>query len=723
MSTDKPGFFEELTRRHVWRVAIAYVVAGWLLVQVATQVFPFFRIPDWSVRLVVVLIVLGFPVAIAFAWVFELTPEGIRRTAPADSPEARAPQTHRSVGQKLNAITVAMLVLAVAFLGWRLYEVRRAPPPVAAAAAAMPAIPAAATPSAPAAQTVPAKSIAVLPFENLNVDQKDAYFVAGMQDLILTKLADIGDLKVISRTSTEKYKSHPDNLKTIGEQLGVATILEGSVQKAGDQVLINVQLIDTRSDSHIWAQSYTRTLDNVFNVEGDVAGKIAAALNAKLSPAQSAQLAAVPTTNKAAYDAFLRAEYQANQGTTNYDTASMKAAIPLYQQAVEEDPDFALAWAQLSYTESELAWFGGGGHSPKQLIQQARADAEHALRINSDLAAAHRAMGYSDYWGRGDYTAALSAFAAALKLNPNDADTLAARGYVERRQGRTDAAIVSLGNAIALDPRNSALAFELGITYMQASRYDDAKGAFQRALALDPHNINAVAGYSSAILYSTGDASHALAAMHGDDPHLQLNRVMLLTFQRKYKQAFALLDSIPDTADNFNASLSGPKSQQQADLYRLMGDMAHARPLYAQSLAWLRAKLETTQGINQAFVWENIADAQLGLGQTSAGLDAVAKSLQIVGQHTDRTYGAELMEYAASLYAMVERSDLAVPLLAKALVTPGIGEYYSPGLLWLDPAWDRIRHDPGFQSLLQQYAKYKPAVLYPAASTSSVAAH
>ncbi|HXE67384.1 MAG TPA: hypothetical protein VN630_10090, partial [Rhodanobacteraceae bacterium] len=255
MTTDKPGLFEELKRRHVVRVAIAYVVAGWLLVQVATQVFPFFRIPDWAVRLVVILIAIGFPVAVAFAWVFELTPEGIRRTAPADSPEARAPQAHRSVGQKLNAIIVAMLVLAVAFLGWRLYAVRHTPAAAVANAAPVPAATTAIAASSAPAQSVPAKSIAVLPFENLNVDQKDAYFVAGMQDLILTKLADIGDLKVISRTSTEKYKSRPDNLKTIGEQLGVATILEGSVQKAGNEVLVNVQLIDTRTDSHIWAQS------------------------------------------------------------------------------------------------------------------------------------------------------------------------------------------------------------------------------------------------------------------------------------------------------------------------------------------------------------------------------------------------------------------------------------------------------------------------------------
>ena len=349
VNAEKGSFLEELKRRHVWRVAIAYAVAGWLLVQVATQVFPFFSIPDWAVRLVVILIAIGFPVAVVFAWIFELTPEGIRRTAPSDSPGARAPQAHHSVGQKLNVIIVAMLVLAVGLLGWRLYAVRHMSPiakPIAAVAATEPA----------ATQSVPAKSIAVLPFENLSNDKDNAYFVAGMQDLILTKLADIGDLKVISRTSTQKYKSHPGNLKLVGTELGVATILEGSVQKAGDQVLINVQLIDTRTDSHIWAQSYQRTLDNIFGVEGDVAQQIAAALKTKLSGTETAILVAVPTHNQAAMDLFLRAEFLANKGATNYDSASYKVAIPLYQQAIQHDAGFALAYARLSYAESELAW-------------------------------------------------------------------------------------------------------------------------------------------------------------------------------------------------------------------------------------------------------------------------------------------------------------------------------------------------------------------------------
>jgi len=719
VTTDKPGLFEELKRRHVVRVAIAYVVAGWLLVQVATQVFPFFRIPDWAVRLVVILIAIGFPVAVAFAWVFELTPEGIRRTAPADSPEARAPQAHRSVGQKLNAIIVAMLVLAVAFLGWRLYAVRHTPAAAVANAAPVPAATTAIAASSAPAQSVPAKSIAVLPFENLNVDQKDAYFVAGMQDLILTKLADIGDLKVISRTSTEKYKSRPDNLKTIGEQLGVATILEGSVQKAGNEVLVNVQLIDTRTDSHIWAQSYQRTWDNIFGVEGDVAEKIATALNTKLSGKEAANLAAVPTHNQAAMDLFLRAEFLANKGSTNYDTEKFRAAIPLYRQAIEQDAGFALAYARVSWVESAMAWFGGGGMDVKQLHTQARADAEQALKLAPDASASQLALGYSDYYGRGDYTGALKAFAAALVLKPNDSDALAAQGYVQRRQGRFDDALASLQKAFALDPRNSALAYELGSTQMLASRYPEAEAWFQRALAIDPDNLNAKANYGNAIAYNTGDISRALAAMQGDDPALKLQRITLLTYQRKFGEALALLESIPDTPDNFQPALNGTKTEQQASLYRLMGDDARARPLFAKSLPVLRTQLEMLRGISLAYQWLNVGYAEIGSGQNEAGLDAIAKSLKILGGTGDQVYGPQIKLSAAQDYAQAHRPDLAVPMLAKAVIAPGIGTTYSPMLLWLDPYWDPIRHDPGFEALLQQYAKYKPAVIYPAAPASA----
>ncbi|MGH8113445.1 MAG: tetratricopeptide repeat protein [Rhodanobacteraceae bacterium] len=716
MPQNKSGLFEELKRRHVWRAAITYAVAAWLLIQIATQVFPFFNIPDWSVRLIVLLVVIGFPIAMGLAWAYEITPEGIRRSEPADSAQARPESETRQIGRKLNAITIAILVVAVALLGWRLLVVRRAGPTTATKAVAATSAPAksSAQTAAPiAAQPIPAKSIAVLPFENLSNDKDNAYFVAGMQDLILTKLADIGDLKVISRTSTEKYKSHPDNLKQVGAELGVATILEGSVQKAGNQVLINVQLIDTRSDSHIWAQSYQRTLDNIFGVEGDVAQQIAATLKTKLSGTEAASLAAVPTHNQAAMDLFLRAEFLANKGAINYDSASFKAAIPFYQQAIQHDSSFALAYARLSYAESELAWFGGGGMDVKQLHAQARTDAEQALKLAPDASASQLAIGYSDYYGRGDYAGAQKAFAAALALKPNDSDALAAQGYVERRQGRFDDSIASLQKAFALDPRNSSLAYELGATCAMDSRYPEAQTWFQRALAIDPDNRNAEIYDANAIAYSTGDIPRALAAMQGDEPALKLQRVNLLTYQRKFVEALALLASIPDTPDNFPPALNGPKIEQQASLYRLMGDDNHAQPLFAQSLPVLRTQLKMLSGIGLANQWSQIGYAEVGSGQNAAGLDAVAQALETLAGNKDQVYGPGIMLTAAQYYAQARRPDLAVALLAKALAAPGIGGTYSPVLLWLDAMWDPIRHDPRFQALLKQYAKYKPAVTYP----------
>ncbi len=694
MADEGLSWLDRLKRHYIGRVVIPYAVVIGFVMQLAARVFPYFGW-SWAVPVLVIVLVASLPVVLVLTWLL---------ARPRDASGSSAWQhQHRKLGTSISVVVVILAAVS-GFFAFRFSVLHaQSGEPVATA-------------------QVASKSIAVLPFENLSADKNNEYFVAGMQDLILTKLADIEDLKVIARTSTAEYASHPENLTQIGQQLGVATILEGSVQKAGNQVLINVQLIDVKTDEHIWAQAYTRTLDNVFGVEGEVADKIATALNAKLSPAETATLATVPTKNREAYDLFLRAEYQANKANINYDTASMKAAIPLYRQTVEQDPSFALAWARLSVIESELAWFGGGGLDVKQLNRQARADAERALQLQSDLAAAQLALGYNEYWGRGDYDAALKYFAAALKLKPNDADALEAQGYVQRRQGRFDDAIASLQQALALDPRNSALTFDLGETYMMVNRYADAENALQHALALDPNNSNAETRYSNAILFSTGDIPDALAAAQGDDPALKRQRVTLLIYQRKYREALTLLDSIPDTPDNFRRG--NGKTQQQADLYWLMGDMAHARPLYAQALPIARAQLAVQQGITLALVWNAIADDELGFGHSAEGLEALARSQAIINKSVDQSYRPVYTESNATLYAQAHRADLAVPLLAKALASPGIGDAYSPVMLWLDPAWDPIRHDPRFQALLQQYAKYKPAaipVTVPVASTVGAA--
>src|SRR6266699_2656388 len=297
-------FFAELKRRNVYKVAIAYGVVAWLLMQVASQIFPFFEIPSWAVRLVVLLLILGFPIALVLAWAFDLTPEGLKRTEWADREPAR-PSRNKA---------------------WRQTE----------------------------SVKVPAKSIAVMPFENLSEDKANAYFAEGIQEEILTRLVKIADLKVISRTSTQRYQSKPGNLSEIGKQLGVANILEGSVQKAGDQVRVNVQLVNAQTDSHLWAETYDRKLTDIFGVESEIAKGIAESLQAKLTGREEQALAVKPTNNPEAYDAYLRGLAFEARYYSSYSPDLIRKARAFYERAVQRGPNVALAWARLSRANGRI---------------------------------------------------------------------------------------------------------------------------------------------------------------------------------------------------------------------------------------------------------------------------------------------------------------------------------------------------------------------------------
>ncbi len=337
-------------------------------------------------------------------------------------------------------------------------------------------------------------TVAVLPFENLSADKANAYFASGIQDTILTRLAGIRDLRVISRSSTASYASRPANLRQVAEELGADAVLEGSVQKTGQRVLINVQLINARTDAHIWAATYTRTLDDVFGVEGDVATKIAAALMAKLQPAQAARLAQSPTQDPEAYVLFLKANYHADQALNRADAkdtdAVMEQAITLYRQAIARDPDFALAWARLSLLESYAYWFGIDYDS--QRIAKAEQAAKRALALDPDLPQAHMAMGYVAYYGLKDYAAALAQFRQARERLPNDSEVIGAIAFIHRRQGKWDAALEGLRRAAALNPRNSRWPNETAITLSALRRYAQAEQQFDQALAIEPDNYDAM---------------------------------------------------------------------------------------------------------------------------------------------------------------------------------------------------------------------------------------
>ena len=695
------AFWQRLKQRKLVQWAIAWVAFAFALLQGVDIIAQRFDWPGAVERYLILALAIGFFVVLVLAWYHG--ERGAQRVGGAE------------------LLILALLLAIGGVLMWRFAPVAAGGPSAAPLLATSVALHSSAiAPPIVAAQPIPAKSIAVLPFENLSNDKDNNYFVAGMQDLILTKLADIGDLKVIARTSTAKYASRPEDLKIIGQQLGVASILEGSVQKQGKQVLINVQLIDAHSNNHIWAQDYTRTLDNVFGVEGEVAEKIANALDAKLSSADATRLAAVPTRNEAAYDLFLRAEYQTNKAElTGGNPLFLAAAIPLYRQAIAKDPAFALAYARLSYTESYFTYEGAGGQDAAQLDRQARKDAEQALKLAPDLAAAQLALGYNDYWGRRDFDSALKAFAAALALRPNDPDALEGQGLAQRRLARFDDALASFQRAFTQNPRSAVLAEDITSTYMVMGRYPEAERWSLRAMTLAPDNIVAKEQYARSILYGSGDIARALAAATGDLNRLKVStRVPLLIYQRRYREALDLLDSVPvKVPDPFLVYVVIGKPQTEARLFRWLGEPQRAKPLYEQVLPILRTQLKMQQGIDKGAVWNRIAEAELGLGHTAAALDALAKAQTIAAQSNDRLSASRLMQLNAAQYAQAGRADLAVPLLAKALA-PGMGDQYSPVMLWLDPYWDPIRKDARFQALLKQYAQYKPAVI-PATSSAS----
>ena len=502
------SFFAELKRRNVYKVAVAYAIVGWLLVQVATQVFPFLEIPTWVVRLVIVLVAAGFPIALVIAWAFELTPEGIKRTEDVDlAASARQPRKYTWI---FVVIVGAALSVGLFFIGR--YTARNTPTPrPVTQPEARPGV------QSEAATAIPQKSIAVLPFENLSDDKNAAYFADGIQDEILTKLASIADLKVISRTSTARYKSKPEDLRTVSQQLGVATVLEGSVQKAADKVRVNVQLIDARADSHLWAKTYDRDIKDVFAVESEVAQEIADSLQAKLSPAEANTLATAPTKDTAAYDLFLKGESQLRAANASLRPESFNEAIAWYQQAIARDPNFALAMARLAECRLSRHWFVETFTEAE--LAEVRKTVEQALALAPDLAEAHVAHGLFYYYGYRQYEQALAEFGRALQLQPNNAQALEYSGYVYRRQGQWLRCLDTLKKSLEQDPRNADVAGNLAQTYCILRMWQDAERGGKYALNIDPADVIGMRALLLAILNGSGDIKRAQGVLANFSVH------------------------------------------------------------------------------------------------------------------------------------------------------------------------------------------------------------
>ena len=476
------NFLGELKRRNVYKVAVAYAVVAWLLVQVATQVFPFLEIPNWVVRLVITLVAIGFPIALIVAWAFEATPEGIKRTEVADAMPAAtsAPKKHAWI---YVVVISAAISVALFFLGRYTAGNRTVVLP----------------------NELSSKSIAVLPFDNLSRDPDNAFFAEGVQDEILTRLAKVADLKVIARTSTAKFKSSPENLPDIEKQLGALNILEGSVQKANDQVRVNVQLINAMTNSHLWAEIYDRKLTDIFAVESDIAKTIADALQAKLTGSEKQMMAAQPTTDTTAYELYHKGRSLWGKRTGD----NIPKAIAFYEQAIARDPNYALAYAGLSSAHILAPFYAGANR--RESAAKAKEMALKALQLDPNLSEAHLALGKVLFFGEIDVAGALREYKRAIELKPNDADAHHWYGNdTLSALGRFDEAIAEGRRSVELDPLSMVINVDLGVTFFYARRYDESARQLRKTLEIDPTSF--YPHYNLGIvLQATGDLSGAIA--------------------------------------------------------------------------------------------------------------------------------------------------------------------------------------------------------------------
>jgi TolB-like protein/Tfp pilus assembly protein PilF len=556
-------------------------------------------------------------------------------------------------------------------------------------------------------QAESAKSIAVLPFENLSHDPDNAYFAEGIQEEILTRLAKIADLKVISRTSTQQYQSKPGNLSEIAKQLGVGTILEGSVQKVADQVRVNVQLINAQTDSHLWAETFDRKATDIFGVESEIAKGIAESLQAKLSPAQANALAAIPTHDAEAYDLFLKGEYQARQAVSAEKPELFDRAEASYRQALARDPNFALAYARLATTRMQQHWFVNRLNSAQ--LEEVESNIKRALAIAPDLPEAYLALGVFHYWGYLDYDSALRALDRAIELQPSNSDSRSFRAAVYRRRGEWRRSIAESERAVELNPRDSYTYTDVGDTYLMLRRWSEAERALSRAVALDPHNINA--GYHLAQTYvnSTGDISRARQAWEGIpdtrtgfSPYgiviSQMIRetVYLDVLERRFVDALKVWDTVPtNTPDARLRQLDA-----RIGIQMLAGQNGPAKSEGEQARPLLEVRLAERTPQDRTSLTES-AWVYVCLGRNADALRIAREATEAMPIEKDAIVGANFLTGLVQIDAHVGRSEEAVKILRRLLTIPA-GEYISVTRLKIDPVWDPIRNDPGFQKLLSE---------------------
>jgi TolB-like protein/Tfp pilus assembly protein PilF len=662
------GFFEEVKRRKVYRVAVAYIIAAGGIIQLASAAFPAWELPNWALRLVIVLLLVGFPLALILAWAFDVTSQGIR-----SAPSAAGPRTHR---RRNIIMLVATGVMASAIAGFFLL------------------------PRVSSARKID-KSIAVLPFENLSDDKENAYFADGIQDDVLTNLSKIGDLKVISRTSVMPYRGKTSNVREIGKALGVGAILEGSVRRIGNRVRVNVQLINAENDEHMWAEDYDRDLTDVFAIQTDLAQKIANELRAKLSPSEKAQIERKPTENGEAYLAFVQAH---NLQSAYEDFEKLKQSEQLYERAMNLDPNFALAIARYSQLES---WILHTFDRTQERREKARTLAERALQLQPDLPEAHLAIGFSYYYGDDNYDAALDEFEIAQRGLPNESEVYLDIGAIQRRQGKWAESTANLEKAASLNPKDVWPLQNLVFNYQMLRNFDAANKTIDRALALNPTAFGPLEVKSKLAIAQRGDFSVAEKAFEvlksipmTSEQKLKMagGRADVFLLERKYREGLQEAERLPD---DLLTSLPGALCNKYYLIgfaRKALGDEAGARAAFLRAKSAAEEQLKKSPDSADAHI--HLAKVLACLGEKDAALSEAQRATELRPESKDAFGGPEITEGVAQVHTFLGDNARAIEILDGLLNRPSSVTVES---LKMNPLWDSLRNDPQFQALLNKH--------------------
>ena len=677
------SFFEELKRRKVYRVAVGYAVIGWLIIQVAVTIFPLLDLPDWGQRLVVAIVLVGFPLALMLAWAFDLTPQGIQSTPTLpsdDGPEYAKRHRRRNI-----IMLVGSGVLASAVAGFFLLP--------------------------RAVATRMEKSIAVLPFENFSDKPENAYFADGIQDDILTNLSKIGDLKVISRTSVMAYRGKQKGVRQIGKELGVSAILEGSVRREGDRVRVNVQLINAETDQHLWAEDYDRQLTDVFAIQTDLAQKIAQELQAQLSPSEQAQLQRKPTENGEAYLAFVEAH---NLHCSLEDRGKLNQAAQLYERAIQLDPNFVLAIANLSILHS---WIYHNFEPTDMQRDLAKKYADRALELAPDSPEAHLARGYSLYYGAQDFNAALDEFAIAQRSLPNDSNVYLVIGAIQRRQAKWKESTANLERAAKLNPKDTWPLQNLFFNYQMQRDFEAAERTIDRALTLNPKSFSLLSLKAQLAVTARGDLSVAEKGLaefeklrtEGKlkdlDPEtiagVTIAKANILMFQEKYQEAIDAIHELP--AAKFHDKPQGAIEVRLLEglAHQKLGQTTEAQAAFSRAKGGAEAALQ--EAPNEASRHALLARALAYLGEKEAAIAEAKRAMELRPESMDAFEGPQITGSLAQVYAITGENQKAIEVFDHLLGQPGD---LTVAFLKIDPTIGALRGDPAFQEMLAKHEKH-----------------